>query len=63
MINKNSASYKLIRAFIIMNNYTWKVEDVLKEYKKKQEGLYVSYTMNHIIENNESAIKVLLGEE
>lgn len=62
-MDKNSASYKLIKAFILMNGNTWKVEDVLKEYEKYTKGFYVSHTMEHIIENNELAIKVLLGIE
>lgn len=62
-MDKNSASYMLVKAFILMNGYTWKVEDVLREYKKYTKGFYVSYTMKHIIENNELAIKVLLGIE
>lgn len=59
----NSASYKLIYSFIKINGYTWTVEDVLKDYEKYyKKGYYVSYTMEHIIKNNETAILVLLGE-
>lgn len=61
-MNKNCASYKLIYLFIKTNGYPWTVEDVLEEYQKYKNGFYVSYTMEHIIKNNETAIKVLLGE-
>lgn len=61
-MDKNNASYKSIYAFIKINRYTWTVEKILEEYKKKKQGFYISYTANHVIENNELAIKVLLGE-
>jgi hypothetical protein len=61
-MDKTCASYKLIYSFIKMNKYTWTVEDVLREYQKKQKGLYVSFTMNEIIKHNETEIKILLDE-
>lgn len=62
-VDKNNACYKQILIFIRMHRYTWSVEDVLGEYEGYCNGSYIGSTMKNIIENNETAIKVLLGVE
>lgn len=62
-VDKDSASYRQIKIFIRMNRYNWSVEEVLGEYEGYCNGSYVGETMKNIIENNETAIKLLLGVE
>ena len=41
-----------IEKFIKDNGYTWKVEDIVKEYREKYtQGFYVSFTCKKVIEN------------
>lgn len=49
-----------IKNYINRTGYTYTVDNVLEEYKKKQNGYYVSLTMDDIISHMENEIKALL---
>lgn len=57
--------YQKIEKFIKDNHYTYKVEDIIEEYKTKWGKAYVSYTMKHCIESLETIIQEYIekGEE
>jgi hypothetical protein len=48
-----------IRYFIDANRYTYKVEDVIEEYKSKYGKCYISHTMNHCITNLVDSLEIL----
>lgn len=48
-----------IKDFIKGNSYTYKVEDIIEEYQTKYGKSYVSYTMNHCIENLVDSLEIL----
>ena len=52
MVDKNKNDYtQLIQNYIDKCKYSWKVEDVINGYKQKQNGSYVSFTMEDCIKN------------
>lgn len=55
-------SFKAIENFIKEYEYTYKVADILKSYKKYWvNGRYTSYTMTICIKHLEEDIRILLG--
>lgn len=48
-----------VHNFIKENNYTYEVKDLVDGLKKRKEGYYNSYTMNHCLDNLTSHIEVL----
>lgn len=60
--NNKLTPYERIERFIKQNRYTYKVDDILDEYRNKWGKCYVSYTMEHCIKSLEDDIKLCLTE-
>lgn len=60
---KKALAYQTIQQYIKKCDYTYTVEDVLLEYKKYLEDVYISYTAKDCIENNMDSFKALEGKE
>jgi len=52
-----------IEKFIKNNRYSYKVEDILEEYKNKYGKSYVSYTMEHCCKSLKHEIEALIINE
>lgn len=51
-----------IEIFIKENNYTWTVDEILKEYREKYtKGFYVSFTCQKVIEHFKDDLKKSTG--
>lgn len=61
--NNYEKAYKEVQDYIDKCRYTYKVEDIILEYKTKYRKKYVCYTMNDCITNLEDSLKILSNLE
>jgi len=52
-----------VEQYIKQCNYTWTVDRLVQEYRKKKQGRYVSYTAEDCIKHCEEALKRLSEKE
>ena len=51
-----------ISSFLKENGYTYKIPDLKEGLRKRKEGYYNSYTMDHCLDNLTESIEVLNNE-